>query len=127
MSLCILAAGKLLTLAATAFTLTWTHSVEKTAWFEQWQVVDGGLKVVEARVQGSGAGMDPPEGAVLTDKGWEYRPQVPPLDRLILAASGATGSGWEFCTETGCRTLAVEAGAPIEIWSAPNGACAVPP
>lgn len=123
MSLCILAGGKLLTLAATAFTLTWTHSVEKTEWFEAWQVVDGGLKVVEARVEGSGAGMDPPEGAVLTGKGWAYRPEVPPLDRLILAASGATVSGWKFCTEAGCRTLATEAGAPVEIWSAPDGAC----
>lgn len=125
MSLCILAGGKLLALAATTFTLTWIHSVEKTEWFEAWQVVNGDLKVVEARVEGSGAGMDPPEGAVLTQKGWTYVPQVPPLDRLVLAASGATASGWELCTRTGCLTLAVEAGAPVEIWS-PDGACSTP-
>ena len=51
MSLCILAAGKTLTLAVTAFTLSWTHSVEKTEWQERWAVTAEGLVLEEARVQ----------------------------------------------------------------------------
>ncbi len=66
MSLCIAAAGKIMTLAATSFTLSWTHSVEKTEWVEQWQVVHGGLQVISARVHGSGAGVALPDDAVLT-------------------------------------------------------------
>ena len=65
MSLCILAAGKTVTLAVAAFTLSWTHSVEKTRWEEDWAITPAGLQIVEARVKGSGAGMEPAEGAVL--------------------------------------------------------------
>ena len=45
MSLCILAAGKTVSLAAAAFTLSWTHSVEKISWQEDWTVVAGGLEL----------------------------------------------------------------------------------
>ena len=72
MSLCILAAGKTTVLAVSAFTLSWTHSVEKTRWEEDWRVTPAGLEIVEARVKGSGAGMEPPEGAVLKDGWWTY-------------------------------------------------------
>ncbi|TIT38538.1 MAG: DUF1850 domain-containing protein, partial [Mesorhizobium sp.] len=70
MSLCILAAGKTMTLTVAAFTLSWTHSVEKTHWQEDWKVLPSGLQIVEARIKGSGAGMEPPEGAVLRDGWW---------------------------------------------------------
>ena len=76
MSLCILAAGKTTVLAVTAFTLSWTHSVEKTRWEEDWRVTPAGLEIVEASVKGSGAGMEPPEGAVLKDGWWVYRPKI---------------------------------------------------
>ena len=102
MSLCILAAGKTVTLAAAAFTLSWTHSVEKISWQEDWTVGAGGLRIVEARVQGSGAGMEPPEGAVLKDGWWVYAPRIAALPRLALAAWGATGQGWTLCTDEGC-------------------------
>lgn len=116
--LCVAAAGKVLSLAVTAFTLGWTHSVEHTEWLEHWQVQDGALRLEEARVQGPGAGIHLPEGAQMTDGGWVYRPQLPPQRRLTLAASGATGAGWSLCTTLGCRELGRVAGAPIEIWSA---------
>ena len=112
MSLCVLAAGKTVTLAAAAFTLSWTHSVERTRWQEDWKVSPAGLQVVRARVKGSGAGMEPPEGSVLRDGWWVYAPRIGPQPRLVLAASGATGQGWTLCTASGCRELGRTAGDP---------------
>jgi len=113
MSLCILAAGKTVTLAVAAFTLSWTHSVERTRWEEDWKVMASGLQVVEARVKGSGAGMEPPQGALLKNGWWAYAPKVGSQRRLVLATSGATGEGWTLCTVQGCRELGKAAGAAI--------------
>ncbi|TGQ74544.1 DUF1850 domain-containing protein [Mesorhizobium sp. M00.F.Ca.ET.186.01.1.1] len=113
MSLCILAAGKTATLAVAAFTLSWTHSVERTRWEEDWKVAPSGLQLVEARVKGSGAGMEPPDGAVLKAGWWVYAPKVGPQNRLVLAASGATGGGWTLCSAQDCRELAKAAGDAI--------------
>ena len=115
MTLCILAAGKVTALAATAFTLSWTHSVERTRWEEDWRLASAGLEIVEARVRGSGAGMEPPEGAVLRDGWWVYRPSLPPVPELALAASGATGEGWRLCAAGDCREIGVAAGAAVRI------------
>jgi hypothetical protein len=115
MSLCILAGAKSLTLAVSAFTLAWTHSVERTSWEEDWRVTAEGLELVEARVEGSGAGMEPPPGAVLEDGRWTYRPDLPAQEVLILAHSGAIGKGWRLCAQGSCRELAPEAGAPLEL------------
>ncbi len=70
------------------FTLLWTHSVERTEWREEWRIDDGRLRVVAATVAGSGAGMEPPPGAVLVDNAWHYVPAVPPMARLLLARGG---------------------------------------
>ncbi|WFP65951.1 MULTISPECIES: DUF1850 domain-containing protein [unclassified Mesorhizobium] len=105
MSLCILAGGKTMVLATAAFTLSWTHSVERTRWQEDWNVTSSGLLIVEARVKGSGAGMEPPEGSVLRDGWWVYAPRIGAQPRLVLAASGATGEGWTLCTAEDCREL----------------------
>lgn len=113
--LCVAAAGKVATIAAAAFTLSWTHSVQKTRWEEHWRLSPAGLEIVEARVQGSGAGMDPPEGSVLEDGWWIYRPNLPPQARLVLAASGATGGGWELCAAGKCMEIGASAGEPVEI------------
>ncbi|TPN34633.1 DUF1850 domain-containing protein [Mesorhizobium sp. B2-3-3] len=113
MSLCILAAGKTVALAAAAFTLSWTHSVERTRWEEDWKVTPSGLQVVEARIEGSGAGMEPPEGAVLRGGWWVYAPRIGTQRRVVLAASGATGDGWTLCTPQGCRELGKTAGGAI--------------
>lgn len=115
MSICLLAGGKTIVFAAAAFTLSWTHSVEKTRWEEHWQVTPAGLRVVEARVRGSGAGMDPPEGSVFRDGWWIYRPTVAPLDRLVLAASGATGEGWTLCAEGRCAVVGSRAADPAVV------------
>ncbi|MCQ8782270.1 DUF1850 domain-containing protein [Mangrovibrevibacter kandeliae] len=114
--ICIATGGKLITLAATAFTLSWTHSVEKTRWEEHWSAGPEGLTVVEGRIEGSGAGMDPPPDAVLKDGAYVYHPHVPPLPELVLAASGATVGGWTLCVEGGrCLTLGDKAGAAVKL------------
>ncbi|BBD35776.1 hypothetical protein Amn_06560 [Aminobacter sp. Y103A] len=113
MGLCIVAGSKAAALAVAAFTLSWTHSVEKLRWEEDWRVSDGKLQIVGARVQGSGAGMDPPEGAVFDNGWWRYTPKVGPKEVLVLAASGATGDGWLLCSSEGCLTLGEEAEATV--------------
>ncbi len=118
MSLCILAGGKLATLAVAAFSLSWTHSVEKITWSEQWRVTPAGLVVVEARVEGSGAGMDPPDGSVFDGSGWVYHPHLPPQPKLLLADSGAAGA-WHLCTKEGCRDLGGQGGDPIVLEPCP--------
>ncbi len=118
MSLCIAASGKLLTLAATAFSLTWTHSVEKTVWAEHWAVEDNSLLLDHASVQGSGAGIGLPDNAAFRDGAWHYRPSLPPLKELNLAASGATASPWMLCAADTCLQLGAEPDEPVRIWPA---------
>lgn len=87
------------------FTLAWTHSVERTEWQEDWRVQAGELVLAQARVRGSGAGMEPPDGAVLRDGWWVYGSALR-VTALHLAVSGATGGGWRLCTAAdGCRDL----------------------
>jgi hypothetical protein len=105
-----------------ACTLAWTHSVEKVRWEEDWQVEDGWLVVAEARIKGSGAGMEPPEGARLEGGWWKYRPALPAQRELHLARSGAVAD-YEVCTAEGCRALgsllpgiAEDAGVTVAAW-----------
>ena len=88
----------------TDFTLSWTHSVEKIVWEEDYKVTEQGLILTEARIQGSGAGMDPPADAERTADGWRYRPDLPPLPRLTLARSIYTDD-YRLCWSENCRTL----------------------
>lgn len=120
--LCVATAGQVLALAATTFTLSWTHSVERTSWVERWQIAGDFLQLEAAQVEGPGAGIYLPEDARRTASGWSYRPRLPPLPRLTLAASGATGAGWSLCTDLDCVELGDAPGVPIEIWAA--AACA---
>ncbi|WP_126979284.1 DUF1850 domain-containing protein [Frigidibacter oleivorans] len=125
MSLCIAAGGLLLALAAERFTLDWTHSVEKIRWHEVWTVSEAGLRPVEAVMTGSGAGMEPPAGAVFRDGGWHATPDLPPQRLVRLAASGKTGAGWTLCAAGTCHELGAEPGPPVLLWSAED--CADPP
>jgi len=120
---CLLVGGKALTLAAGLFTLSWTHSVEKIEWQETWRVLPAGLEIVEARIKGSGAGMDPPPDAVLRDGWWHYRPDLPPLPALRLTRSSAAGD-YTLCAAGECRSLSTllpidEEGAVTELWACP--------
>ncbi|MFV0244776.1 MAG: DUF1850 domain-containing protein [Qingshengfaniella sp.] len=120
MMLCIAAGGPVLALAVSGFTLSWTHSVEKTRWWERWEIGPGGLRPVEALITGSGAGMEPPANALRTPEGWRYEPKVPPQDRVLLAASGMTGGGWTLCAEDICRDLGADPGTGITLYTAPD-------
>lgn len=110
LGLCIAAAGKVAAVAATAFSLSWTHSVEKTEWREDYAVERGALRLVEARIKGSGAGMEPGEGARLEDGWWIWNPDGAVSPELRLAASGATVSPWQLCHPGGCVDLGATAG-----------------
>ncbi len=104
MSLCLISAGATKTLAIAAFTLVWTHSIEKIDWQEDWRVTPSGLQLVEARVKGSGAGMEPPPEARLVDGWFQWRPARGSLPEVILGNSGVAGE-WRLCHGGKCRTL----------------------
>ena len=115
MSLCVAGAAAL-RLAVTAFTLTWTHSVERVLWEEDWTVGPAGLTLVEARVKGSGAGMEPAPEARLAGGWWRWRPDRGAAREMMLAASGATGGGWTLCADGTCRVLGASAGEPVRLY-----------
>jgi hypothetical protein len=104
MSLCFIAGHVVKAMQVTAFTLAWTHSVEKTDWQEDWLVSRDGLTLVEARIKGSGAGIDPPAEARLVDGSWRWRPAPVVRRDVVLAHSGAAGD-WRICAGGRCRLL----------------------
>ncbi|MDE2378658.1 MAG: DUF1850 domain-containing protein [Bradyrhizobium sp.] len=111
-SLCLASAGSLKALSLAAFTLVWTHSIEKIDWQEDWRVTAGGLQLVQARVKGSGAGMEPPPEARLVDGWFQWRPHRPPMPEVVLGNSGAAGE-WRLCHDGSCRTLSEILGHPV--------------
>jgi hypothetical protein len=104
LSLCLASAGVVKTLSLAAFTLAWTHSVEKVEWQEDWRVTPAGLELIEARVKGSAAGMEPPPEARLINGWFQWQPKPAPLPELMLGNSSATGE-WRLCATGQCRTL----------------------
>jgi hypothetical protein len=104
-ALCLVAAGTIMArVAASAFTLSWTHSVEKIPWEEDWRVSDDGLSLEAARVRGSGAGMEPPPEARLDDGWWRWRPRNATVPELTLRRSGATAD-WRICVAGTCHAM----------------------
>ena len=104
MSLCLISSGVVKTLSLAAFTLAWTHSIEKIEWQEDWRVTPAGLELVQARVKGSGAGMEPPPDARLVNGWFQWQPNRAPMPELVLGNSGAAGE-WRLCADGQCRTL----------------------
>jgi hypothetical protein len=113
-SLCLASAGMVKALSITTFTLVWTHSIEKTDWQEDWRVTPKGLVLTQARVKGSGAGMEPPPAARLINGWFQWRPEGGPKPQVVLANSGAAGE-WRLCHGGNCKTLS-------EIFEHPIGA-----
>ena len=103
--LCLAAGAVSAVLAVEGFTLAWMHSIEKIRWEEDWHIEANALVLTEARIRGTGAGMEPPAGSVLKNGAWHYRPTVPPQKILRLTHSPYT-SGYELCIEDRCRPLA---------------------
>jgi len=124
MSLCLLAGALSAVISVTSFTLAWSHSIEKIRWEEDWRVEGSDLILAEARIRGSGAGMEPPSGAVLQDGVWHYRPALSALSSLRLTHSPYT-AGYEFCSAGKCQLLAdhlpgIDNTAVIELRSCPS-------
>jgi hypothetical protein len=111
-SLCLASAGVVKALSVAAFTLAWTHSVEKIDWQEDWRLTPAGLELVQARIKGSGAGMEPPPEARLIDGWFQWRPKPAALLEVVLGNSGAAGE-WRLCHGGSCRTLSDIFGHPV--------------
>jgi hypothetical protein len=103
MSLCLVAAGIAVEIAASAFTLSWTHTVEKTLWQEEWRVEAHHLVLQEARVEGSGAGMEPPPDARLVNGAYVWRPNREQAT-IVLRRDPHAGD-WRLCAGGRCDTL----------------------
>jgi hypothetical protein len=114
LSLCLISAGATKTLALAAFTLVWTHSIEKVDWQEDWRVTPAGLELVQARVKGSGAGMEPPPEARLVDGWFQWTPQRLPMPEVLLGNSTAAGE-WRLCHDGSCQTLSDVLGHPVGV------------
>jgi hypothetical protein len=105
--------GTVLALPTDHVTLAWIHSVQKTEWQEDYRVEHGRLVLSEARIAGSGAGMEPPDRAVLRGGVWHYRPLLAPLPEIELAVSHLTG-GYRLCWDGSCRDMDALFGRPVE-------------
>jgi hypothetical protein len=104
MNLCLAALGLMVSLGTRNITLAWTHSVEKIVWEEDWRATPRGLVITQARVRGSGAGMDPPPEARFDGHAWGWRPALPPLPFMEMRRSGATAD-WRVCIAGKCRPM----------------------
>lgn len=99
-----LIAGLLLAHCGEQATLSWTHSIEKIAWEEDYRCEGDALRLVEARVGGTGAGMEPPAGAILRNGAWHYQPQLPPLPEVQLRHSPYVPP-YTICCDGRCQPL----------------------
>ncbi|MFI4926382.1 MAG: DUF1850 domain-containing protein [Burkholderiales bacterium] len=93
------------------FTLAWMHSIEQIRWEEDYAVGPDpagapGCRLLpgEARIHGSGAGMDPPPDAHWRDGWYAYQPHTPPLRLLRLTRSPYTAD-YDWCVDGRCRSL----------------------
>jgi len=105
LGICLVAGAMNVFVPAPRFTLAWMHSIEKIRWEEDYVVHERGLELAEARIRGSGAGMDPPDGAKLDARGvWHYAPRVGHVPSLSLARSTYTPD-YELCVGAHCKSL----------------------
>lgn len=92
-----------------SFTLAWTHSIEKTAWQEDYRVERDAqglpvLHLLSARIRGSGAGMEPPQDSVLQDGWYHYWPRTQTQQPLRLTRSEHTPD-YQWCQKNQCHPL----------------------
>jgi hypothetical protein len=104
MQFCLLAAGTVARLGTVALTLAWTHSVEKIRWEEDYRATPAGIVVTQDRIQGTGAGMEPPLGSTFDGKWWRYKPDLPPQRQIVLRRSSATAD-WQVCIRGSCKPM----------------------
>jgi len=99
-----LVAGLLIAQFGDDITLRWTHSIQKTVWEEDYQRAGNVLRLVAARVRGTGAGMEPPPEAVLRDGAWHYVPKLPPLPEVMLTHSPHVPA-YVICNAGTCKAV----------------------
>jgi len=110
-AVCLIVAGVVsATLPTEQFTLSWIHSVEKTRWEETYRVEGDRLALIEARIQGMGAGMEPSADARFADGWWIWRPNMPPLPELVLSRS-PYARDYAVCFASRCAELGALTGA----------------
>jgi len=111
--ICLLVAGVVrATLPEPEFTLAWDHSVQKTRWEELYRVEGESFMLIEARVEGSGAGMEPPPAAVLRDGRWTWQPRTS-VPELRLTRSDFARD-YLLCWHDRCVDLAALVGQTAE-------------
>jgi hypothetical protein len=103
MSLCLAAPGVAVAIATSSFTLAWTHTIERTLWQERWRVESDRLVLVEARVKGSGAGMEPPPEARLLGGFYVWEPHAE--RRSIELRRDPRAGDWRLCAAGRCADL----------------------
>jgi hypothetical protein len=111
LAVCIVAGALTVALPARAFTLAWQHTVEKVMWEEDYLIAGDWLYLTGARVRGSGAGMEPPAGAIRMDGTWRYQPSLRWLREITLARS-EFGVDYTICIAQRCRPLSELIGPP---------------
>ncbi|MDH1263767.1 DUF1850 domain-containing protein [Pseudomonas sp. GD03944] len=105
-----------------AFTLAWDHTIEKIRWEEDYRVTPEGLLLLGARVKGSGAGMEIPDGAELREGSWHYQRQLPPLQPLRVGRTPEAGD-YHLCFDQRCHAMSEWLGPPqaaqpaLDLWS----------
>lgn len=103
MSFCLAGAGVAVHVAASSFSLSWTHTIEKTEWRETWRVEGDRLVLAEARIKGSGAGMEPPPEARLVGGAYVWEPNIA-LRSIVLRRNPGAGD-WTLCANNRCDKL----------------------
>ena len=99
-----LMAGLLVAVLDDTVTLSWAHSIQKTVWEEDYRREGAALRLTEARVRGTGAGMDPPQNAVLKHGVWHYVPALPTLPGVQLRHSPYTAA-YRICSGSRCQPV----------------------
>jgi len=103
-ALCLIGVGETVRIAATMFSLSWVHSVEKIPWQEYWRVERAALVLTEVRIKGSGAGMEPPPDARREDGWYVWTPQNGERAEIVLRITDF--GQWTFCADSDpCRPL----------------------
>ena len=111
-ALCIVVGTALVSIPAQRFTLRWQHTVEKVLWEEDYVVAGDWLYLSGARVQGSGAGMEPPPDAIKVGDSWHYRP-ADRWHRAVVLARSEFGRDYEVCIDGICKPLSTWAPGPL--------------
>jgi len=120
--ICLTAGVLAATLPLSTFTLAWTHSIEKIRWEEDYRIEGSHLVLEEARIRGSGAGMEPPHGSQFRNGVWHYKPPLAPLEKIRLTHSPYT-AGYEICNAKVCKPLSVILGGLPEFALVEVSAC----